>query len=111
MRPTGITRTTESVITACRSCAYRLRTDDVPVEIWSYVKFSAKHGESRPVTRTYILGRKANWCPECFGRLSHKVLRGNYSANTPCGPVCKSARGNTCSCTCAGLNHGTKRTA
>lgn len=50
-------------------------------------------------------------CPSCWKVFaSVRTVRGEIRPDEACGDACKFARGESCSCSCGGAAHGTKRT-
>lgn len=50
----------------------------------------------------------AGRCHACEGPVIVRKIKGVHVADKPCNARCLGATGDTCECTCAGMNHGSK---
>lgn len=107
----------ETKIISCEECK-QTTVVDLITQVYTFTDFSKYHGHDVELTgsnyyridddiRVKIDIPYIPNCPRCGAkRPKNRTLKAKVSTKHVCGNDCQSATGDSCSCSCGGLNHG-----
>lgn len=93
---------TSPLLGRCKSCDYVLFSTRENVQVAESFK-DVKKDQAYAIPNTGVFGRCGTFGHKAF---KLKAVKGTYSKDHKCDARCLNAKGNDCTCSCGGANHG-----